>query len=180
LVAIARIQRTHGRRGEVSAEPLTDFQERFVPGLKVIVTAREARRTLRIEAARFHKDRVLLKFEGVGSITEAEALRGALVQVPESERFPLPAGQVYLSDLMGCSVWERGEILGTVVGWQETGTVPLLQVDSDGSELLIPFTPAICCSVDIAGKRILVNTPDGLRGLNSAAGPRRVRRRKTR
>jgi 16S rRNA processing protein RimM len=71
-------------------------------------------------------------------------------------------------------------MLGTVAGWQETGAIPLLQVDSDGRELLIPFTPAICYSVDTANKRILVNVPDGLRELNPAAGARRVRRRKPR
>ena len=172
-VAVAFIQTTHGRRGELSADQLTDFPERFAAGLQVVVTMGESQRALRLETARFHKGRVLLKFEGVDSITDAETLRGALVQVPQSERVPLPAGRVYVSDLMGCSVLEQEEVIGTVVGWQETGAVPLLRVDCAGEELLIPFTPAICYSVDVVNKQILVHTPAGLREVNPAPAPGR-------
>ncbi|MBI2820056.1 MAG: 16S rRNA processing protein RimM [Acidobacteria bacterium] len=170
-VAIAFIQTTHGRRGEVSADPLTDFPERFRPGLQVMVGAGERQRPLCVEAVRFHKGRVLLKFEGVDSIAEAETLRGASVQVPRSERVTLPDGRIYVSDLIGCSVVEQDEVLGKVVGWEETGAVPLLRVDCAGEELLIPFTPAICYSVDSVNKQILVHTPEGLRELNPAAAP---------
>jgi len=179
-VAIALIQTTHGLRGEVSADPLTDFPERFAPGLQVMLRAAERQYALRLESARFHQRRVLLKFEGVDSITEAEALRGAVVQVPQSERVPLPVGRVYVSDLMGCSVVEQEEVIGTVIGWQETGAVPLLQVDCGGRELLIPFTPAICYSVDAANRQILVRTPEGLRGLNPATPGGQSGRRKKR
>ena len=142
-IAIAFIQTTHGRRGEVSADPLTDFPERFRPGLQVALGAGEKRRDLCVESVWFHKGRVILKFEGVDSIAEAETLRGASVQIPRTERFPLPAGRIYVSDLMGCSVVEQDEVLGKVVGWEETGAVPLLRVDCSGEEMLIPFTPAI-------------------------------------
>ena len=174
---IAFIQTTHGRRGEVSADLLTDFPERFAPGLQVLVRVGERHRTLCVEEVRFHKGRVLLKFEGVDSITDAETLRGALVQVPRSERVPLPDGRVYVSDLIGCSVLEQGEVVGKVVGWEETGAVPLLRVESSGEELLIPFTPAICYLVDAVNKQILVHTPEGLRGLNPSAVPGRKSRR---
>jgi 16S rRNA processing protein RimM len=165
-VAIARVETTHGRRGELSAEPLTDFPERFAPGLQVRVRAAGRDRELCLQSARFHKRRVLLKFQGVDSIAEAAALRGALIEIPRSERAPLPAGRVYVSDLMGCSVVEGGEVIGRVTGWEETGGVPLLQIDGDGREVLIPFTPAICYAVDVANRRILVRTPEGLRELN--------------
>jgi 16S rRNA processing protein RimM len=162
----------------VSADLLTDFLDRFVPGLQVVVTAGESRRTLCVETARFHKGRVLLKFEGVDSISAAETFRNALVQVPKSERIPLPPGQVYISDLMGCSVEEQEETLGSVVGWQETGGVPLLLVDSDGVELLIPYTPEICYAVNVAARQILVRTPKGLRQLKSTNASRRKRDRR--
>jgi 16S rRNA processing protein RimM len=171
--AIAFIQTTHGRRGELSADLLTDFPERFVAGLQVVVGDAGRQRNLRVEAARFHKGRVILKFEGVDSITAAETLRGALVQIPRSERVPLPEGRLYVSDLMGCSVVEQGAVIGTVVGWEETGAVPLLRVKGSGDELLIPFTPTICYAVDPANKQILVSTPEGLRELNLEKSPGR-------
>ncbi|MBI3934285.1 MAG: 16S rRNA processing protein RimM [Acidobacteria bacterium] len=168
-VAIACIQTTHGRHGEVAADLLTDFPERFVPGLKVLIVGPGLRRSCSVEAAWFHKGRVILKFEGVDGLTEAEALRGGLVQVPRPERVPLPADRVYVSDLIGCAVLEQEEVLGTVVGWEETGAVPLLRVQSSAGELLIPYTAAICYSVDAATKQIRVKTPEGLRDLNSPA-----------
>jgi 16S rRNA processing protein RimM len=176
-VAIAFIQSTQGRRGEVSADLLTDFPERFAPGLQVVAKSGERQRALSVEAAWFHKGRVILKFAGVDSITEAEALRGAVVQVPRAERVPLPAGRVYVSDLMGCSVLEQDQELGKVVGWEETGAVPLLKVDCGGAELLIPFTPAICYAVDAENKQILVHTPPGLRELNPQPTGRKIRRK---
>jgi 16S rRNA processing protein RimM len=179
--AIAFIHTTHGRRGELSADLLTDFPERFVAGLQVMVRAAGRHLSFRVEAVRFHKGRVILKFEGVDSITAAETLRGALVEIPRSERVPLPAGRVYVSDLIGCSVLEQDTVIGTVVGWEETGAVPLLRVNGSGEDLLIPFTPAICYALDPAIKQILVRTPEGLRELNLEKSPgRRIRNRSRR
>ena len=179
-VAIARIQKPQGRRGEVAAEILTDFPERFAPGLEAVLGDAEPRRRLIVESAWFHKaqhqERVILKFEGIDSITEAESLRGAIVQVPRSKRIPLPADRVYVSDLIGCSVFEGEEVLGKVAGWEETGAAPLLRVErseagSAGGEMLIPYIPEICYSVDTARREIRVKTPEGLRELNQVATP---------
>lgn len=186
-VGIARIQKTQGRRGEVAADILTDFPERFAPGLEAVLGDAEPRRRLIVESAWFHKarhqERVILKFEGIDSITEAESLRGAVMQVPRSKRIQLPADRVYVSDMIGCSVLEGDEVLGKLVGWQETGAVPLLRVEcseagSAGEEMLIPYTPEICYSVDTARKEIRVKTPEGLRELNQVATPARKTSRK--
>jgi len=178
-VTIARIRTTHGRRGEVAAEILTDFPERFQPGLSVTVRAEKLHRSFTLEAAWFHKGRVILKFQGLDTLSEAETLAGALVQVPRSERHPLPPGRLYVSDLMGCSVVEGDQELGQVAGWEETGAVPLLRVEGRGGEMLIPFTEEICCAVDIEKKEIRVRTPEGLRELNPspAHSARRAARR---
>ena len=171
MVTVARIQTTHGRRGEVAADILTDFPERFQPGLEVDVRNGERSRHCRIEEAWFHKakhqERVILKFQGVDTMTEAETFAGSLVQVPRSERFPLPAGQFYVSDLMGCAVLENDEILGTVVGWDETGGVPLLRIEGHQGEILIPYAAEICYAVDASKKEIRVRLPEGLKEVNS-------------
>jgi 16S rRNA processing protein RimM len=170
MVTIARIQTTQGRRGEVAADILTDFPERFQPGLEVLVSNGERSRRCRIEEAWFHKarhqERVILKFQGVDTITEAETLAGSLVQVPRSERHPLPAGQLYVSDLMGCAVLENDEVLGSVVGWDETGGVPLLRIEGQQGEILIPYAAEICFAVDAGKKEIRVRLPEGLKEVN--------------
>ena len=175
-VTIARIQTTHGLRGELAAEILSDFPERFRPGLAVEVTSGPLRRPFTLESAWFHRvrnnPRVILKFQGLDTLSEAEPLRGWLVQVPHAQRHPLPPDRVYVSDLIGCTVLEQDATLGTVVGWEETGAVPLLRVESPAGEMLIPFASEICISVDREKKEIRVRTPEGLRELNTRSAPR--------
>jgi len=117
---------------------------------------------------------VIFHFEGCESISDAEALVGLEVQVPLSERAPLPAGRHYVSDLAGCEVWERRgggpaaqQLLGSVrdVEFPGSGT-PLLVVDSPAGEMLIPLAEEICVLIDPPGRRIEVVLPEGLRELN--------------
>jgi 16S rRNA processing protein RimM len=173
LVALARIQTTHGRRGEVAADLLTDFPERLGPGLEVLVGEGRRQRRLCIEDAWVHKskhqERLILKFRGVDTLTEAATLAGSPVQLPQADRHPLPPGRLYISDLIGCAVLERDLVLGRVDGWDETGGVPLLRVAGQSGELLIPYTLEICYAVDTEKKQIRVRLPAGLKELNLPA-----------
>ena len=194
-VTLARIQTTHGRQGEVAADLLTDFPERFEPGLEVLVGTGERQRRLRIEDAWLHRgkhpERLILKFQSVDSLTDAEALCDSTIQLPLAERHALPQGRLYVSDLIGCAVIERGSVLGKVEAWDETGGVPLLRVGGHGADgladaqanaqddaLLIPYTPEICYAVDIANKEIHVRLPEGLQKLNAISRARKTGRRK--
>lgn len=113
-----------------------------------------------------HGDRVVFKFQGVDSIADAEKLSGADVGIPRDERAVLPDGEYYQSDLVGCSVITRkGESIGTIQGWQEYGGPPLLEVNAHGRELLIPFAKSICVEIDVPGRRVVVDLPEGLSDL---------------
>src|SRR5262249_6632311 len=133
-VTVAWIQTTHGRHGEVAADLLTDFPDRFKPGLEVLVGSGERQRRLRVEDSWLHQgkrpERLILKFQGVDTLTEAEALSGLTIQVLLAERHKLPEGRLYISDLIGCAVIESESVLGKVDAWDETGGVPLLRVGS--------------------------------------------------
>ena len=115
-----------------------------------------------------HGDRVIFKFKGVDTITDAEHLAGADVKVPLEERPATADGEYYQSDLVGCQVVDQNErLLGSVVDFQETGGVPLLEIRTqDGKELLIPFAKALLINIDLEHKRIDVNLPAGLDELN--------------
>jgi 16S rRNA processing protein RimM len=169
-LTIARIRKVWGRRGEVAAEILTDFPERFQAGEDVLLMRFGNRETLGLEGVWFHKGLTNLKFRGFDSISAAETLVGAEIQIPFADRMPLDPGEVFLSDLIGCSVLEEGSVLGQVLGHvesvQQTGAAPLLQVRTTEGEMLIPFAEEICRTVDIAGKQIHVRLPEGLRELN--------------
>jgi 16S rRNA processing protein RimM len=153
------LQRPRGNKGELAAVPLSDNPERvdrvFVNGVEY-----------EVENVWRHGDRVVFKFRGVDSISEAEKLSGAGVTIRGSERACLPAGEYYQTDLIGCSVFTReGEAIGTVEGWQEYGGPPLLEVKAQGGPLLIPFAKSICVEIDVVNRKIVVDLPEGLRDL---------------
>ncbi|MCL5289103.1 MAG: ribosome maturation factor RimM [Acidobacteria bacterium] len=171
-VALARILRSRGRIGEVAAEILTDFPQRLTALREVYLSdGKNPPRRIAVRRCRLHKGQALFHFEGVDSISAAEVLKGLEIQVPLSERVALPTGMFFISDLMGCEVWEQGGLapLGTVRDVQPTGEgtpgTPLLIVDTPRGELLIPFAAEICTRIDPAGRRIEVVLPEGLREL---------------
>lgn len=178
-VTLARILRPWGRRGEVAAEILTDFPQRLA-GLRDawLADGRGTPRSARIISCRIHLGQAILRFEGTQTISEAEALRGLEVQVPLAEREPLASGRYYISDLVGCEVWEEGgaAALGVVQDVQRAGEenrrpgLPeswTLLVASPAGELLIPLAAEICTSIDTFARRIEVRLPEGLRELNA-------------
>lgn len=168
---MALLIRPWGNRGELIATPLTSRSERL-RGLREVFLfppGAQAPRPVRVERIWEHRGRVVFKLGGVDTIEQAEALRGAEVRVPLSERPEPPPGEYYQSDLLGCEVIEHltGERLGQVTDWEEYGGPPLLRVAGgpDGREILIPFARTICVEIDVEGRRIVVELPEGLKEL---------------
>jgi 16S rRNA processing protein RimM len=188
-VALARILRARGNKGEVAVELLTDFPQRLKELKEVYLGdgASDGERggaPRRIGVKEFWVDRnhpgqAVYWFEGFTSITEAEKLRGIDVLIPFEQRVVLPAGQYFVEDLVGCSVFEAAEesspaLIGSVTYVQATGEArqagtPILVVDVRGGELLIPLAEDICKRIDVVGRRIEVVLPEGLRDLNREA-----------
>jgi 16S rRNA processing protein RimM len=164
LVAVARILRPQGRHGEVIAELLTDFPERFaaLETLHAMRSGGEAQ-ILRLERAWLHKGRVVLKFAGYETIERAEDLRGARLAVRRDELVRLPEDSYYDFDLIGCEVEIKGgQQLGRVAEIQRHGAAPLLVVRDEKREYLIPLALEICVEIDVARQRIVVEPPEGL------------------
>ncbi len=108
-LTLARVVRPWGRRGEVAAEILTDFPQRLTAIRKAwLYDGRKPPQPVRVLSCRIHIGQAIFHFEGSESINDAELLRGLEVQVPLAERAPLRAGQYYISELVGCTVWEQG------------------------------------------------------------------------
>jgi 16S rRNA processing protein RimM len=163
LVAVARLVKPRGLKGEVAADILTDFPERFY-GLEDVtaVMPDASRQELKIEKHCFQSGRVILKFEGVNSIEEAEELRNAEVCVPETEAIELESDEYYDWQLEGCDVRTVDGIeIGTVREIMRTGATEILVVDGD-KEYLIPFAESICTEVDVENKVIVIDPPEGL------------------
>jgi 16S rRNA processing protein RimM len=114
FITLARVIKTQGRRGEVASEVLSDIPGRFVVGMRLLALGPSAdrRRELKLEDLWPHKSWLVLKFAGVDSISEAETLVGCELQVPRSQRLELQAGWNYVSDLVGCRVFDHGQEIG--------------------------------------------------------------------
>lgn len=163
LVLVGRVVKPQGRHGEVAVVCLSDRKDRLPTLARVVVAPKDAApRELRVERCWPHKQRFVLKLEGVDSIAEAEALRDAGLGIPESELERLPAGSFYHHQLTGLRVEdERGEEIGRVLSVMETGAeTRVLVLSGPQGETLLPFAAAFVKSVDLEGGRIVAARPE--------------------
>lgn len=177
---VARLIRPHGRRGELIAEILTDFPERFHERTRLFLIPPERvgsrPREVVLENFWFLRSRMVMKFRGVDSINEAEALRGFEVAIPAEERAPLGAGSVYVSDLIGCRVVDLnrdGAEVGEIVDVdRDSSSTELLVVRRSDrregdEELLVPFVTEYLVRVDAANRQVEMRLPEGLLEINA-------------
>ena len=169
FVTLARVIKTQGRHGEVAVQVHSDIPDRLHPGLRLFSLAQDnSRRELQIEDAWPHKDWLVLKFAGVDSISDAELLIGSELQVPASERAELEAGAAYVSDLIGCVLFDRDREIGAIRDVRfGAGEAPLLVMGSGKNELEIPYAQEFLVRVDLDGKRLDMNLPEGLLEVNA-------------
>jgi 16S rRNA processing protein RimM len=165
--------KTQGRRGEVAAELHTQVDDRFHAGMKLSALAKDGtRRDLQLERLWPHQAHLVLKFAGVDSISDAETLRGAELQVPREERAQLEPGWTYVGDLIGCVVFDGDREVGTVQDVRfGAGEAPLLVVKAEAKEWEIPFAEAYLKSLDPERKQIRMQLPEGLLAVNAPLTP---------
>ena len=164
-IAVALLGRPRGNRGELTAVSLSSKPERFARLRGVRLAGDGA--SYEVEEVWEHSGELVFKFKGVDSISDAEKLRGAEVQVPLAQRVELDPGEYFHSDLIGCEVHDRasGRTIGKVTNFEEYGGPPLLEID--GGRMLIPFVKAICVDIRPDEKVIHVEIPEGLEDINA-------------
>jgi 16S rRNA processing protein RimM len=164
LITVGRIARPQGNRGQVIVAPDTDFAAaRFQPGASLQILRDDRIESLTVVESREHSGRWVIGFEGIGSINDAETLRGLELRIPAEELQPLGAGAFYLHDLAGLRVeTTAGALVGTVDHVQFAAGVALLVVAGDHGEVLVPLVDPICQRVDIAAGVIVIDPPSGL------------------
>ena len=177
LVVVARVARSHGRRGEVILNLETDFpEERFAPGNRVLVRRGAEAETLVVRSVFFMKARPVVGFDGFESIDDADTLAGCELRIPADELAVLPPGMFYHHDLVGCRVETTGgDPVGEVAAVEGSGEATRLVVTTPRGEELIPRVSEMVPVVDPQARRIVVAAPEGLLGLNETARSRRMR-----
>ena len=194
-VWLARIHRPQGRKGEVFADILTDFPEKFAQRRRLWLLAEgasgaaspaasgrsvpfaQAPREVELIAHWLHKGGVVLHFAGVDSISAAETLSGLMVAVPLAERAALGEDEVYIGDLIGCALLDVAKaaesgaapvVVGEIEDVDRTaGPVALLVVRGAAGEVLVPFAKSYLRSIDLKAKRVEMALPEGLAELNA-------------
>jgi 16S rRNA processing protein RimM len=168
-ITLAVVIKTQGRRGEVAAELHTDIPDRFRPEMRLWALAKDGqRREVTVEDLWPHKSFLVLKFQGIETINDAEPLIGAELQLPRSERAALEPGWTYLSDLIGCVVFDGPREIGAIVDVQfGAGEAPLLVVGSGGKlPYEIPYAEAFLEKLDLERKQVRMKLPEGLLEVN--------------
>ena len=190
-IVLAHLLRPQGRKGELLAELFTDFPDRFdqqkrvflaAPGFDVEPTdARSAEVVAYWLPVGKNEGRIVMQFAGIETISSAESIAGLDVLVPREERLPLDDESVYISELVGCTLYDGPVAVGVVADVQFAMTpdgarrlaeaAPLLTVtSSDGAEVLVPFVKAFLVNLDVEAKRIVMHLPEGLVAINRADG----------
>jgi 16S rRNA processing protein RimM len=131
--------------------------------------AGDSRRELEVEDLWPHKGLVVLKFCGIDSMNDAELLVGSELQVPLTERAHLEEGWNYVSDLVGCKVFDQAREIGQIEDVQfGAGEAPLLIVaGKDGKKFDVPFAEAYLKGVDLAQRQVRMNLPEGMMEINA-------------
>jgi 16S rRNA processing protein RimM len=165
LVFVARAVRVRGLKGEIVAELLTDFPERFASIKQLIaLTPSGEQKVIKLSDYWFQKDRIVLSFDGYDDVDAAKTLVGYKFAVPESDRVPLPEDHFYDWELEGCLVETvSGNTIGTVREVMRTGGVEVLVIeDENARDYLIPMAASIVVKIDAPAKRIVIDPPEGL------------------
>ena len=165
LIIVARAVRTRGLKGELLADVLTDFPQRFEEVSELTgVSLSGERKQFELENHWFQNDRMVLKFAGYDSIEAAQALVGHEFGLPEAERVELAKDEFYDWELEGCLVEnKRGGSVGKVREVMRTGGVELLVVENEERrEVFVPLVASIVIEIDVSGKKILIDPPEGL------------------
>ncbi len=190
-VWLALIRRTQGRKGEVFADILTDFPEKFAErrrlwllseqtGSSPAKSLRSEPREVELIAHWLHKGGIVLHFAGIDSISAAEGLIGLAVAIPREQRTALGEDEAYIGDLIGCTLVDVAGAEPVLVGEIEdvdttAGPAPLLIVRSSKGatngpkqdhEILIPFAKSYLRRLDVDGRCVEMALPGGLVDLN--------------
>jgi 16S rRNA processing protein RimM len=161
-IAVGVIRKPHGIRGEASVEPWTNSPDRFddFETVTLVSPDESSTRDVRIEGARPHGDRVLVKFDGIDDVNP---LRDWTLEIPEAEARELEEDEYFLHDLVGLTLIDAsGNERGKVIEVYEGGGGILLQVQRGNRKFDVPFAAEICTKIDLASKTMTVNLPEGL------------------
>ena len=161
---VGQIVNTFGIKGMVKVIPFTDDIKRFDKLDKVYIEKNKSKKEYKIEEVKYHKNMVLIKFEGIDKIEQAEELRNSYLTVSRDSVEELEEGRYYIVDLLGLDVYTDEQVLlGTLDDIFNTGSNDIYVVkNKEGKQILLPAIEDVIKQVDLENKKIIVHLLPGL------------------
>ncbi len=161
---VGQIVNTFGIKGMVKVMPFTDDIRRFDKLDKVYIEKNKSKKEYKIEEVKYHKNMVLVKFEGIDKIEQAEELRNSYLTISRDSVEELEEGRYYIVDLLGLDVYTDEQVLlGTLDDIFNTGSNDIYVVkNKEGKQILLPAIEDVIKQVDLENKKIIVHLLPGL------------------
>ena len=162
-IIIAKVNRPHGVRGELRITSESDFiKERFVPGKTLYFSLDGKTESFVLKSIRKHSQAYLITLEGIENMNEVEHLRHAEILIDYDELHDLPEGQYYFVDLIGLDVFVDDQKIGVLKEMFETPAHPIMKVETEERDIMIPYVDRFVLDVDLERNRIDVDWLEGL------------------
>ena len=163
---VGKIVNTHSLKGEVKVVSSTDFEEeRFKKGSKLLITrGNQLIREVVVQSYRNHKNFLLIKFEGIDSVEEAEKLKNLQIKIDSDEVGELEENEFYFHQIIGCEVFdENDKNLGEIIDILTPGANDVWVIKGEnGKEILIPYIEDVVKKIDITNKKVNIEVMEGL------------------
>lgn len=163
---VGKIVNTHSLKGEVKVISSTDFEEeRFKKGSKLLITrGNQLIREVVVQSYRNHKNFLLVKFEGIDSVEEAEKLKNLQIKIDSDEVGELEENEFYFHQIIGCEVFdENDKNLGEIIDILTPGANDVWVIKGENDkEILIPYIEDVVKKIDITSKKVNIEVMEGL------------------
>lgn len=161
---IGQIVNTFGIKGMVKVKPFTDNIERFSNLEKIYIKNKSGQTEYKIQEVKYHKNMVLIKFEGIENPGQADLLRNSYLIVDRETEEPLEAGRYYIVDMIGLDVFtDDNEYLGKLEDIYNTGSNDIYVVKNElGKQVLLPAIEDVIKNIDMDNKKVIVHLIPGL------------------
>ncbi|MEJ8776946.1 ribosome maturation factor RimM [Pseudogracilibacillus sp. ICA-222130] len=165
LFKIGKIINTHGIKGEVKVQQLTDFRERFDEGNIVFIRKDGTDwKPLTIRSSRIHKNNILLQFESYETLNDVEPLKNELLYIKEEQLTPLEEDEFYYFEIIGLEVETiDGKYIGKIDHILSPGANDVWVVKTkNNKEILIPYIEPVVKEIHIEEKKVIIEPMEGL------------------
>lgn len=161
---IGQIVNTFGIKGMVKVKPFTDNIERFSNLEKIYIKNKSGQTEYKIQEIKYHKNMVLIKFEGIENPEQADLLRNSYLIVDRETEEPLEPGRYYIVDMIGLDVFtDNNEYLGKLEDIYNTGSSDIYVVKNElGKQVLLPAIEDVIKNIDMDNKKVIVHLIPGL------------------